>query len=562
MRLNLWAVALEQNPVPSNAIICKWAAAVLLCSCSWVTVGCLGSSMAGAENARPAEETSQSLEPRTEISLMASGTDAFILMYHDVLSKRTKDALWYDSTAEEFKRDLDRLTAWGATFVSMREVHLALTQDRPLPPRSVAITFDDNYLGFYQNAWPLLKQRRIPVTMYVHTDFVGGSQGRPKMTWEILQELVRSDLFTVGSHTQSHPEDFSKLSADEQKRELTRSKALIEEKLGVPVTQVSWPNGKYSAASIRLAKEAGYAFAVAMDSGLAWHSSSLFEIKRYNPSKIEKAMRDSELESADPLGSVELAFKPGEIIKEVGKVDNVPLSLVRGGRPESVLVPGRESVADLVKSFNGVAGINGGFFLISDLKSTDNRMIGPALASNVGMWLPDLHPERVSKLVNRPLVLMTKEKMIITPFRAPFNKREVVESEIPEVQDAFVAGAWLVHGGRARTKEQIEEHGAQDAMDPRRRAFIGWDSQGRLAIGACTDSYGSDRFAQALVKRGIQEAVLLDSGFSSSVVFGGEILASGHATSEKPSRPVPHAIIIKEVAASRDGSGTGTEPIR
>lgn len=483
-------------------------------------------------------------------------------MYHDVLPRRTKEALWYDSTAEEFKRDIDRLTAWGATFVSMREIHLALTEDRPLPPRSVAITFDDGYLGFYKNAWPLLKERKIPVTMYVHTDYVGGTQGRPKMTWEILQDLVKSDLFTVGSHTQSHPENFSKLSSDDQMRELTRSKALLEEKLGTAVSQISWPNGKHSENSIQLAKEAGYTLAVAMNSGLAWHSPSLFELKRYNPPQIEEAMRDSELESTDPLGSVDLLFRPGEIAQEIGKVDSVPLSLVRGGRPESVLVPGRESVADLVKSFGGAAGINGGFFLIADLKSADNRMIGPALASNVGMWMPDLHPDRVSKLVNRPFVLFTKEKMIITPFRTPFNKREVVEAEMPDVRDAFVAGAWLVHGGRARTKKQIEVHGAQDAMDPRRRAFLGWDSQGRLVIGACTNSLSSDLFAAALVKKGIQEAVLLDSGFSSSVVFGSRILATGHATAEKPSRPVPHAIIIKEVAGSRDGARTGTEPIR
>lgn len=546
--------------MPKTSDAKRWGVTVLTVLASLAMGGCLDSRAdATAQTEGPqSNPTDTANPPVNEISLRASGTDAFILMYHDVLPKRTKEALWYDSTTEEFRRDIDRLTDWGATFVSTDEIRLALTEDRPLPPRSVAITFDDNYRGFYENAWPLLKARRIPVTMYVHTDYVGSSQGRQKMTWETLQELVKSDLFSVGSHTQSHPADFSKLTADEQKRELVRSRALLEEKLGVAVRQVSWPNGRHSPVSIQLAKEAGYTSAVAMDSGLVWHSPSLFELKRYNPAKIEQAIQDAEGEAADPLGSVDLNFKPGEIIKEMGKVDGVPLSLVRGGRPETVLVPGRESVADLVESFDGAAGINGGFFLISDLKSTDNRMIGPALASNVGMWLPDLNAERVSKLVNRPLVLFTKEKMIFTPFRTAFNRRDVVEREILGVQDAFVAGAWLVHGGRARTKDQIQQHGAQDVMDPRRRAFIGWDQQGRLVIGACTNSLSSDLFAAALVKKGIQEAVLLDSGFSSSVVFGSEILATGHATPEKPSRPVPHAIIIKEAEASNDGTRTGT----
>ncbi|MFS8907337.1 polysaccharide deacetylase, partial [Synechococcus sp. OH2] len=40
---------------------------------------------------------------------------------------------------------------------------------------------------------------------------------------------------------------------------------------------------------------------------------------------------------------------------------------------------------------------------------------------------------------------------------------------------------------------------------------------------------------------------LLDSGFSTSLVYQGEILATGHAGPNQPSRPVPHAILLYDL---------------
>ena len=41
------------------------------------------------------------------------------------------------------------------------------------------------------------------------------------------------------------------------------------------------------------------------------------------------------------------------------------------------------------------------------------------------------------------------------------------------------------------------------------------------------------------------EAVLLDSGFSTSLVLDKYLLASGHSNADHASRPVPHAIISR-----------------
>lgn len=512
---------------------------------------------AGAPNA--SEERKQEFAFR-EINLKGGGSDAIVLMYHDVVASRTRDTLWYDSTTEEVRKDVEKLQEWGATFVSLEDLYQSLVNDRPLPPRSVVITYDDNYQGFYDFAWPVYAEKKIPVTMFVHTNFIGSQQGRPKMSEETLKELLKSGHFTIGSHTMSHPEDLRKLTSEQKRKEIFESREILEKTFGVEVRDISWPVGNYDAESKKMAIEAGYRMGFTMNSQIAWASPGILEINRYNPTKLDEAMAAAEAQGNDPLGYTEAAWGTNVVSREIARHEGVPLALVRGGRPKTVLVAGRESVSDLIANFQGVAGINGGFFVISDIASTDNRMIGPSITSNVAMWMPDLDSARLSKLINRPFIIMSPDKLILAPFRPAYNNREAVEQMVGPITDAFVAGAWLVHKGVPRTKEQIMTAATADAMDFRRRAFLGVTSDGDLVMGACTGSYSSDRLAKAVAAAGCVEAVLLDSGFSTSLVYNNEILASGHSTRAKPSRPVPHAIIVDGVLAGLTSSDEARTP--
>ncbi|MCG9896002.1 MAG: polysaccharide deacetylase family protein [Fimbriimonadaceae bacterium] len=492
-----------------------------------------------------------------EYSLLAPGMDAFVLMYHDVLPERDQNSLWWDVTTQELYAQIEKLEAWGATFVSIEEIYRAMVDNKPLPPRAVALTFDDSYQGFYDNAWPLLRDKKIPSAVFVHTAFVGSQSGRPKMNWDRLKELSESGLVTIGSHTVNHPAELGKLTEAEQIKELTESKKRLEDRLGIEIRSISWPNGEYSRRTIELAREAGYRFAFAMDSGPAWKSESVMEVLRYNPVKLDEAMAAAESQEDRPLGGVFVEWSDAPIRKEIQRINRVPLSMVIGGRPSTVIVAGREAVSDVVENFDAQAGINGGFFQMAAIASNDNRMIGPSKTSNVGMWFADQDLDRVDKLVGRPMVAFTKSGLLLTPFRAAYNQEDVIRKQLPDVTDVFVAGAWLVHQGQARSREQIMSAATSDAMDFRRRAVFGITEEGIPVLVACTASYDSARLAAALQIAGLREAVLLDSGFSTSLVHDGEILASGHATPEKPSRPVPHAIILKGTYANASELETG-----
>ncbi|MFS8923365.1 phosphodiester glycosidase family protein, partial [Synechococcus sp. B60.1] len=118
---------------------------------------------------------------------------------------------------------------------------------------------------------------------------------------------------------------------------------------------------------------------------------------------------------------------------------------------------------------------------------------------------------------------------------------------MPDVTDLFVAGLWLVKDGRALSPREIDSFRLSSAAEFRPRAFFGVDNQDQVVIGVTKTHVNAAILASLLPKTGIREAVLLDSGFSTSLVYQGEILATGHAGPNQPSRPVPHAILLYDL---------------
>jgi peptidoglycan/xylan/chitin deacetylase (PgdA/CDA1 family) len=83
------------------------------------------------------------------------------------------------------------------------------------------------------------------------------------MTWAELQELIRNG-FEVGDHTYSHA-CLTAMSEEEAKAELSKSKDLLERKLGTSVRSFAFPNGTREDRSdklIALLQQLGYDSAV------------------------------------------------------------------------------------------------------------------------------------------------------------------------------------------------------------------------------------------------------------------------------------------------------------
>ena len=68
-----------------------------------------------------------------------------------------------------------RITSYNVCYTKLLRVPLqelvdALRAGQPLPDRTAAITFDDGYISIYDTAWPLLRARGWPFTVFVNTE--------------------------------------------------------------------------------------------------------------------------------------------------------------------------------------------------------------------------------------------------------------------------------------------------------------------------------------------------------------------------------------------------------
>ncbi|MCW5935802.1 MAG: polysaccharide deacetylase family protein [Fimbriimonadaceae bacterium] len=501
---------------------------------------------------RPAPPEADPEPSFRELNVEAATSRVIVLMYHDVVPRRNRDTVWFDETSDGMRETLRFIRDNGGTVISMDDLYAHLTQGTPVPERSVVITFDDNYQGVADNAVPVLQEFDAPFTVFVHTDFVGDtSKGRPKMTWETLKTLRDQAKCTVGGHTASHPENLAMLSTEQQRQELEKSYQAIKDNLGAGPDSMAWANGEFDQTSMDLAREAGYKISFAMVSGMAEDSPSILAVRRYPFNKFKQGWeaREQMYEKGISFGRSPLVVSPVRTEKfRIGRADYIAAI---GGEPTTGLADGRQGVKEFVEQLGGVAGINGGFFALAAIASDDNQMIGPCLAPNRGSFTPSVRDASPDRLRDRPLVLWNGKEIAFLPYLPEaMNNEAVLRAFMPDMTDCFLGGAWIVKDGVAQSRSEIFAHGPKDAADYRRRVCFGVNGAGEPVCLAADDSVSSADLAQAAVKIDVKWAVLLDSGFSTSLVVDGEILASGHSNRQHPSRPVPHAIVLKGVLAS------------
>jgi peptidoglycan/xylan/chitin deacetylase (PgdA/CDA1 family) len=190
-------------------------------------------------------------------------------------------------TTAVFESQLRYLQENGYAVIPLRQfVAYGLGKAPPPALRSVVITVDDGHQSVYTHMFPLVKQYRIPVTLFVYPSAI--SNAAYALSWEQLREMQETGLCEVQSHSYWHP-NFKKekkhLASEQYEKlvetQLTKSKQTLETKLGIQVDLLAWPFGIYDDELIRKAVEAGYVAAFTLERRHAGMSDHLMALPRY-----------------------------------------------------------------------------------------------------------------------------------------------------------------------------------------------------------------------------------------------------------------------------------------
>ena len=171
---------------------------------------------------------------------MKSG-QSFILTYHSLDTSGSVISL----PPETFRKQMEWLAKKQLPVVPLNQVREARG--------GIALTFDDGFRNFYQDAFPVLERHGFPATVFVISDYCGSRNQWPTqprstipvlelMTWSEVEQVARAGV-TIGCHTATHPH-LTALSEHEIERELAVSKAAIEDRIGRGVDSLAYPYGE------------------------------------------------------------------------------------------------------------------------------------------------------------------------------------------------------------------------------------------------------------------------------------------------------------------------------
>ncbi|MFZ5609416.1 MAG: polysaccharide deacetylase family protein [Pseudomonadota bacterium] len=205
----------------------------------------------------------------------ADAPEAVILVYHrfgedDVPSTSIRLA--------QLEAQLDWLVSAGASFPSLDTVVAAFETGRPLADFSVVFTVDDAYRSAAGEAWPRLKARGIPMTLFVATDAIDDGAQR-MLDWDALRALA-ADGVTLGFHGAAHGH-MAFMDEAAVKADFARGLKRMTKELGRAPALFAYPYGEYSLILREMVKRAGFRAAFAQVSGVASAAQDRYALPRF-----------------------------------------------------------------------------------------------------------------------------------------------------------------------------------------------------------------------------------------------------------------------------------------
>lgn len=209
-----------------------------------------------------------------------------ILMYHYIGNNPKPEDKARDSISlgpDRFEEQIKYLKDQGYATISLDTLYPALKNQITLPNKTIILTFDDGYMDFYYNAYPILSKYGMKATVFIPTALM--NQGY-YLTWDQIKEMSASGLITFGAHGVNH-NHLPTLPAQGLDFELNESKRVLQEKLGIPINFFAYPYGSINSRVIEATKKAGFLGAVGTWASKIQSEGTIYNMPRIRVSNID-----------------------------------------------------------------------------------------------------------------------------------------------------------------------------------------------------------------------------------------------------------------------------------
>ncbi|HEX9164202.1 MAG TPA: polysaccharide deacetylase family protein [Thermoanaerobaculia bacterium] len=266
-------------------------------------------------------------------------TGAFVLCYHIVESPLDPRM---EISRDTFRQQMQYLEMTGYNVIPLRHLYeYAIGKRTSLPPNAVVITIDDGWRSTYTEAYPELKKRGWPFTLFVYPQIIGKTT--ISLTWEQVREMSRNGG-DIESHSYSHPFLTRRrhVSMDDGayatwlRRELVESKRLLETHIGKSVDFLAYPYGDYDHYLVHSVQRAGYAAALTCDFGKVVRNSDPMRMKRFVIDKTMDFAAFRHYLGATPMQLAEMTPKPGDVVEPAATVISARIPNFKSIDPRSV----------------------------------------------------------------------------------------------------------------------------------------------------------------------------------------------------------------------------------
>ena len=174
-----------------------------------------------------------------------------------------------------FKEQLNIIEEEGIKFIHPDNFEKSIKEEKS--ERKILFTVDDGLLSFYENAWPILKEKKIPFILFVNTREVGSYN---YMNWDQIRELHKNENVEIGNHSHSH-EYLVDETSDVIVKDIKKSIKIFKENLGENSNFFSYPFGEYSLEFKKIIQELGFKYAFGQHSGVIDETKDLWELPRF-----------------------------------------------------------------------------------------------------------------------------------------------------------------------------------------------------------------------------------------------------------------------------------------